>query len=256
MNADWSVLSDALDRLANEGTQTQFWVRDDDAVTDTEALRRLSQWAAGAHTQLLLAVVPSEADASLPKVFEDTPHFIGAVHGWTHKNHAPQTEKKQELGAHRPVEAICAELAEAHRRTVELCGVQCLAVLVPPWNRIAPEVVQRLPELGYRGLSTFSDAFADAASPGFQVQNSHVDIIDWRGTRGGRPAKDLLAEVVHQVELRASDQQPIGILTHHLVHDDAAWAFLDRLGKIVSDHPGANWISPAQVFSARSAPLD
>lgn len=249
MNADWSALTKALDGLARQGSQAKFWVRDDDAVSATEPLLQLSRWAADAGTDILLAIVPSKADASLADQLKETPGFIGAVHGWAHQNHAPEGEKKQELGVHRPVELVCAELAEAKRRLKDLCGEQCLPVLVPPWNRIAPEVVGRLPALGFCGLSTFSDAFSDAPIPGLQVQNSHVDIIDWRGTRGGRPAEDLIAELVRKVEERARHALPIGILTHHLVHDAAAWTFLEDFGALVRSHPGADWLSPHALFA-------
>ncbi len=249
MKADWSPFYAALDRLADTGTQARFWLRDDDAISDTAALRQLAGWAASAKTEILLALVPSKADVTLKELMEVTPQLVGAVHGWAHKNHAPDSEKKQELGAHRPTELICAELSSAHQRTVQLCGERMLPVLVPPWNRISPSVVQQLPELGYEGLSTFSDAFSDPPPPSLKVQNSHVDIIDWRGNRGGRSTTDLIEEMVTAIEQRTPGDQPIGILSHHLVHDAAAWTFLDELGEAIDRHAGATWASPRQVFS-------
>ncbi len=250
MSADWSALHGVLDHLADAGATAQFWLRDDDAISNTSALRQLADWAMRAQVDLLLALVPSAADGSLKSLLETTPHFIGAVHGWAHQNHAPASEKKQELGAHRPIDVVCAELASALQRTTELCGDRAMPILVPPWNRISAEVVRNLPHLGFAGLSTFAEAFTEPAIAGLEVQNSHVDIIDWRGNRGGRPTTDLIKEMVTAIEQRTPGEQPIGILSHHLVHDAAAWAFLDELGEALDRHAGAAWISPRQVFSA------
>ena len=252
MSANWSELQGVLSHLAGAGQQAKFWLRDDDAISDTPALHQLGDWADQNGTEILLALVPSAADETLQQLIDTTPQFIGAVHGWAHKNHAQAPEKKQELGAHRPLDMVGSELAAALERTKALCGPRALPVLVPPWNRVSPDVVQLLPELGFCGLSTFSDAFTLPARAGLVVQNSHVDIIDWRGTRGGRVHGDLVEEVIAAIALRAPEDQPIGILSHHLVHDEAAWSFLDKLGQIVQMHPGAAWTSPAAVFSAQT----
>jgi hypothetical protein len=58
-----------------------------------------------------------------------------------------------------------------------------------------------------------------------------VDIIDWHGTRGCRAHELIVGEIVSQLDaaLADSSQPPIGILTHHLVHDEASWTFLEAL---------------------------
>ncbi len=248
MNAEWSDLGTALDRLSGAGAKARFWLRDDDAVSGTPDLQRLARWAADWETQILLALVPSAADDSLRDAIAAAPRLVGAVHGWAHKNHAPDGEKKQELGAHRPVGVVCAELRRAHQRTLDICGTNALPVLVPPWNRISGEVVHSLAGLGFKGLSTFSDLFTASPIPGLQVANSHVDVIDWRGTRGGRAHGELIGELMAAIEVRAAAGQPVGILAHHLNHDETAWSFLDRLGELVSTHPGACWVSPRELF--------
>ena len=93
MNGEWSELGAALDRLADDGGQARFWLRDDDAVSATPDLHRLARWAADWDTQILLALVPSPADDSLGVAMANAPQLVGAVHGWAHKNHAPQGEK-------------------------------------------------------------------------------------------------------------------------------------------------------------------
>ncbi len=242
MSATWTDFQTALDRQSGP---VRFWLRDDDAVSDTAPLRQLADWAARQETEVLIALVPSLADDTLRQAMADLPQFVGAVHGWAHKNHAPQTEKKQELGAHRALTDVFAELEMAHRRTLEISAERTLPVLVPPWNRISSDVVRELPALGFSGLSTFAQAHVEDAPPGLRVENSHIDIIDWRGTRGGKPHGELIGEMIDALN---EGRQLIGILSHHLVHDETAWSFLEALGSAVSDHTRADWISPSEVF--------
>ena len=48
--------------------------------------------------------------------------------------------------------------------------------------------------------------------------------------------------------VRAGDG-PVGWLTHHAVHDAAAWAFLERLFSV----RGVRWLSAREVFSYTAA---
>lgn len=242
MSATWDVFQQALNQ---QDHPVRFWLRDDDAVSDTAALRQLARWAGRQETQVLIALVPSLADDSLREALAALPQFVGAAHGWAHKNHAPETEKKQELGSHRALEDVCAELDRARRRTEEISAQSTLPVLVPPWNRISPDVVRALPALGFSGLSTFADAHIQEAPDNLQVENSHIDIIDWRGTRGGKPHEELIGEMIDALQ---AGRRLIGVLSHHLVHDETAWSFLDKLGKAVADHPAAGWARPGEVF--------
>jgi len=56
-----------------------------------------------------------------------------------------------------------------------------------------------------------------------------------------------LAEIVEQIQ---STTNPIGLLTHHLVHDDTAWRFLDQLFAITADHSGCRWASVRDFLPA------
>src|SRR3546814_9728269 len=82
-------------------------------------------------------------------------------HGFRHRNHAPGDAKRAEFGDHRPVAAMLAELQAGRDLSSRLFGDRWLPVLVPPWNRIADAVAERLAELGYRGLSTFGGASSE-----------------------------------------------------------------------------------------------
>jgi len=230
----------ALDLCATRGRPARLWLRDDDAVDPGPALDTLLQMTGTAAVPVTLAVIPAHSGPSLASSLSQEPHVTVAVHGWAHANHAGPTEKSQELGLHRPVFVTLAELARGLARLRALHGAQFVPVLVPPWNRIAQTVAEGLPGLGFQALSVFGP---EKPAP-LQVVNTHVDLIDWRGTRGGRPAAVLLDELALALDRGA----PVGVLTHHLVHDADAWDFLAQLFEMTSGHPGCRWTSLADLI--------
>jgi hypothetical protein len=40
-------------------------------------------------------------------------------------------------------------------------------------------------------------------------------------------------------------------LTHHLVHDDAGWRFLERLFEATATHPAVRWLAAEAIFRPR-----
>jgi hypothetical protein len=240
-----------LDRWAAAGRVASFWWRDDDAVAATPALDRLLALAAGHRVPLALAVIPGALEPSL------TERLTGAVavlqHGWRHTNHAPPERKKAELGAERPAVETAADLAVGQARLYAAFGPRFLPVLVPPWNRIAPDVVALLPALGFTGLSTAKPRPAPWAAPGVLHVNSHVDPIAWRHGKRALPWDELSALVTDQLATRRAGRtdtnEPIGLLTHHLVHDETLWQCLERLLAATRAHRAARWLSGEEVFA-------
>lgn len=225
----------ALDRRARDGRPARLWWRDDDATEPTAALDRLVALVTTWRVPLALAVIPEPTGPALAERLRAEDLVTVAVHGWAHRNHAPAGEKKAELGAHRPAAAVLAELGDGLAKLRDLYGPRLAPVLVPPWNRIAPEVVAGLPGLGFRAVSTFGQP---KPAP-LAVINTHVDLIDWHGTRAGRPADALYGDLARALALPGDG--PIGILSHHLAHDAQAWRFLDNLFALTSGHRGCCW---------------
>mgnify|MGYP001327192138 CR=1 FL=1 len=232
----WAELSDTLDMVAAGGRAASFWLRDDDAVRVTPPLERLGALISRAKIPLVLATIPALAEEDLPAWTRSHPDMRAAVHGYAHANHAPAGEKRQELGHHRPLDAVLAELVSGLERTKSLFGSQALPMLVPPWNRIAPTVADALPRAGFRLLSAFGQEARRIE--GLSVLNTHVDLIDWRGGRGCRAHDALISEIVALL----GSTSPIGVLTHHLVHDEDAWTFLSRLFEVTRGR--ARWVAP------------
>ena len=150
-----------------------------------------------------------------------------------------------ELGDHRPVDLVLDELRLGFGRLTELVPTQFLPVLVPPWNRIADSVRERRQEVGLAGLSTFGTPLPG----GPHWINTHLDIFEWRPARPLNH-RDAYAALVAEVAKRlAGDPEPIGIMTHHLVHEEASWAFLDDLFGLIAKHPAVAWPSHAALFN-------
>ena len=244
---DWQEIfepvRDELDIWYKEGQRAQLWLRDDDAVAPSDALTRLVSISGAANVPLLLCVVPETTCDALRAALDGQLHVRIAVHGFGHHNHAPAGQKPQELGPHRPVMEVVSELQRARAKLQGLYDERLSGILVPPWNRICPEVVAHLREIGFCGLSTFGPA-READGHCHLVQlNTHLDIIDWKGTRGGRDPQWLANELTKLLQRSRIDgaAAPIGVLAHHLVHDELAWNFLDELFMLTTEHPAADW---------------
>ena len=229
-----------LDAWQAAGKRARLWLRDDDAVEPTPALERWISLCRAHHAPLLLAVIPAGAGEALAARLASEPLIHPCQHGYAHQNHALPGERAQELGLQRGMAAALDELQRGRAKLLDLFGKTLRPVLVPPWNRIAPELVPELPGLGFEALSCFG--WKDIGS-GIRQIHSHVDLIDWKATRRCRDHAWLARETAEALRLsRGSDQRPVGILAHHLVHDAEAWKFLEMLLPLAGGHLAAEWV--------------
>ncbi len=237
MTDPYAPLRTALDGFAAAGTPARFWLRDDDTVEPTAALNRLLDLGAEYDVPLTLAVIPQHTTLALVERLEGCAVEV-VPHGWSHRNHAAPGKKSCELGPDRPAASVLAELAAGLAHLQTLHGPRAIPVLVPPWNRIDRALIPMLPGVGFTGLSVFGP---ETGNPPPKRWNVHVDLIDWRGTRGGRDPAELVADLLARLMVVARTGSAVGYLTHHLVHDQAAWSFTEQLFAITSEHPGADW---------------
>ncbi|MCF1466193.1 polysaccharide deacetylase [Agrobacterium vitis] len=244
-----SLLRQRLDDLAAQGKTVSLWLRDDDAVEPSDPLETLLALARRFQIPLTLAIIPEPTGPALAAVLRSESLASIAVHGWNHQSHAGPGEKNQELGGHRPAAIVLDELRQGLAKLRRLYGEQLLPMLVPPWNRIDKALLPALPGLGFTALSVFGREKRGNAPT---LLNTHVDVMDWRGTRGGRDADILFAELAAYLEPEAEPLQAIGILTHHLVHDQTVWDFLTRLFALTAIHPACRWES-ARTLLQRQA---
>lgn len=239
----WHTLCEELDLWHASGHCPRLWLRDDDAIAPTPALDRLIATLKALGAPVLLAIIPKRATRALAERLEGEALVLPAQHGYSHTNHAGAGEKPMELGLHRGEQAVLDDLARGREKLLELFGQQLRPVLVPPWNRIDPELVPRLPELGLTAVSTFGEPdWSREETP--RRFDCHVDIIDWKQTRmGHEPEKSARKLVDALAAARAKNHAPVGILTHHLVHGPHAWAFLEQLGAALATRPAVCWLS-------------
>lgn len=213
-----------LESWRREGLRPRFWLRDDDATAPDPRLDRLIDLVRRFDVPLLLAVIPAFAGAPLARRLAGEPLVTPCVHGFAHENHMAEGEKKVELGG-RAVVQVLSELREGRRRLAELVPDRLSDILVPPWNRVAPDVAARLHECGFSAVSTASWHRTGTSLPEL---NTQVDIMDWTGGRIGHRLDAVAGELRRRLEqARARGGAPIGILSHHLVHDETAWATLE-----------------------------
>lgn len=236
MRIDWSPVTEELALCRAAGLDLPIWWRDDDAVAATGALEQLGALSEKVDVPVHLAVIPSLAEASLVKACVRAP-FVPMVHGWAHQNHAPLLAKKAEFG--HPRAGLRQEAEAGFARMSELFGQDTLKVFVPPWNRIDAGLVGGLAEIGYRGLSTFTPRKARLAARGLVQINTHIDPIHWRSGGGLVPVEILVAQIAALLkdrrEGRVDAREPLGLLTHHLVHDAGIWAFTESCLQVLLD---------------------
>jgi peptidoglycan/xylan/chitin deacetylase (PgdA/CDA1 family) len=242
-HAKWSDLVSELDRWEEAGQVATLWWRDDDAVAMTPALARLLSLAGP--NPLALAVIPESADASLADALRGRENVAVLQHGWSHANHGG-AGKKSEFPPERSKEAVESDLRRGRERLGDLFGEIAL-VLAPPWNRFAPEFETLLPRAGIAALSTMGSRQRGAAAR----VDVHVDPVAWTAGRGFIGTEAAIGGIVGELRRRRADDSagPTGILTHHLIMDDATAAFVSELGAVVAGHPAARWVDIREVVA-------
>jgi hypothetical protein len=109
--------------------------------------------------------------------------------------------------------------------------------------------VPTLPEIGFRGLSTYR-ARRRARLRGLIEVNAHVDLIDWHGSRGFVGEEAALASLVKALEAaRTVAAEPVGLLSHHLAMDAKAWDFLRSIWEKVRMLPGVRLRPARELFA-------
>lgn len=235
----WSEFEDELARRRDAGRPVQFWWRDDDAGAVVPPLKQLIELSKKKQIPLALAVVPEAAESELFRLLHDRVTLL--QHGTDHRNRAAPGEKKTEYPAAEPVEAALARVSDGFGRLRTFAGKRFFPVLAPPWNRIRNDLLRKLPAIGIRGLSGYGARASAEAAPGLGQVNTHVDIVAWQQDKRFVGEAAALALALKGL----STEEPLGWLTHHAVHDAAAWKFLERLFTLRD----IRWLSATDAFS-------
>jgi hypothetical protein len=245
--ADWTELRDELNRWHDAGKTATLWWRDDDAAEVTPASERLLRLAGEAEIPLHLAVIPALQTDALAACLRASPIAWILQHGYAHINHAPAGEGGWEVGAHRPLATVWHELSQGFEMLEERHCQRFLPVLVPPWSRVAPEVLAGISRLGFRGVSCSSAKSLPDPVPGVRAINASCDPIKWKKTEGYFAGTEA---TLHKIIKHLSERrlghvdaaEPTGLLTHHLAMDEATWTFVEQLIEQSTTHAAAKWI--------------
>lgn len=254
----WRRLDSELSAWSAAGRRATLWLRDDDAVAPTEALDRLFDIASTHAVPLALAVIPAKAEPALARTLARAGDVSVLQHGFAHANHAGAGAKKSEFAERRPLEAMTGELVHGRTAIFAAFGDAALPVLAPPWNRIADSVTARLRACGIEGLSRFKPRKAPEPTAGVVEANTHVDLIAWRDGRVGKAPNAVADEIATHLEARRKGEvdqdEPTGLLAHHLVMDATAWSALQAVLERLGSDDRVAWPSTPEIFAgARSA---
>lgn len=241
--ADYENLTLELEKWRTERKTATFWWRDDDLTEPTESLHRLLSLRQYFDIPLSVAVIPESAHPSLLDYLGDCSIL---QHGYRHVDLSQEGEKKSEYPASRNLEEAVQEIGHGREILSDIFKDQFYPVFVPPWNRISGEAVSALSKLGYIALSRYQPRKQIFASRGLIEINTHVDVINWRGDRSVVKEPFLLDMVLNHLRARRKNRilrdEPTGLLTHHLVHDEDTWATLFQLMTFLTEHHSVRWI--------------
>lgn len=233
-----------LARWREAGRSPRFWWRDDDAREPTPALDRLLRAADG--VPLAMAIVPDGDLAGLGRALGDVLNVTVSQHGVDHLNRRGLDEAK---GEHPPgaSTAFLAQRIGAARCRMEAHGL-APTFYTPPWNRLDDHLADALATLGLDSLSAWG---------GFQARegrctrlDTHIDLLRWNPRSRFRGAEAVLGALRRELarrRLAGRFADPIGLLTHHLDHDEGAWRFLEELVGFVE--PRFEWVAFQQAVA-------
>lgn len=244
----WHSLTDELDRWSDSGEIATFWWRDDDAVRPTPQLDALLQYAGG--VPIALAVIPAAVTPALADRLRGEPSIVVMQHGWRHTDHA--MGGRNEYPASRAEEDVERELSDGSSLLAERFGSQYLPVFVPPWHGFDTRFLALLPRHGIGWISRKGPRPSDCAIEGLRQANAHIAPIRWGAPPSFGSKEEHLLTIVDHLRgrrVRSYDfDEPTGILTHHLVQNNASYAFIARLLDFTAKHPAAEWLDPRQIF--------
>lgn len=221
----WMLLQQELGRWRKAGRKPTLWWRDDDARAPTPELDRLLAIANANRTPLALAVIPDGDLAALAARLGRETLVTVVQHGVDHQNRRDGPAAGEFPHAWMRIR-VATEMRAGWTKLAALPGAA--QIFVPPWNDIHPELPAVLADCGYLGWSAWDETAPMARVPRV---DAHVDLLRWRGGarfRGEGRVLERLRELLVERRQAGLWSAPIGLLTHHLDHDEAAWRFLDR----------------------------
>jgi hypothetical protein len=240
-------------------------------------LEQLRDFADRYDIRIGLAAIPGKILPGLTHFLDHhTRQFYPMCHGWKHINHS-RGNKPGEFGPDRPLSNMIKDAESALSLFSEHFD-SVKAIFVPPFNRVTPAVVKALPNIGFFGVSlmpnylerkilqfgpqlAWSNLIKIPEFSGSPRMDVHLDMINWK-TKTAPETKTIVDHLMRHLRgrrlgLMATDT-PIGLLTHHLVHNDAIWRACDEAMEVLRSHKAVEFIDVgrwADEYSPKPAAL-
>ena len=236
MRGNWSELRETLRGARTARRRIPVFFRDDDAIDDRPALRRLLELFCSRRVAINLEVIPGLLTSDGTKLLGETaaahPELIGLnQHGWRHENHEA-TGRKSEFGQSRDFDQQHRDISAGRQAMAEAFGDLFFPVFTPPWNRCTAVTHDVLASLGFAAISDLSPDPSPDLSPeknglvnGLVRLPATLDIIDWKSLRDLRPVESILDQLRQQLGAGG----PVGIMLHHQVMSPTAFDFVAQL---------------------------
>ncbi len=241
MQIDWRPVEAEIELWHDAHMTLPLWWRDDDAIEPTAQLEQLIGIATDNDIPVHLAIIPKFATKELRDRISQTPYIIPVTHGWSHESHSPVDQKNAEFGSNRPIEDSIQDLILGADRMSDLFGSGMKSMFVPPWNRINPDLSEHLVAIGYDNLSTYLPRNTKYNIEKLEQINTHIDPISWKIDKSLIQSDTLITNIANALKDRrlglTDNDEPFGLLTHHLIHDDAIWDFVKQFLTIMRKAP-------------------
>ncbi|MBA2555344.1 MAG: hypothetical protein H0V10_16975 [Geodermatophilaceae bacterium] len=220
--------------------------RDDDAGWADQRLFALLDVFDRYGVAVDVAAIPTELRPGLTAALTD--RLVGSPlrvhqHGYAHANHE-STERKHEFGPSRQVSAKAADIAAGRVLMREAFGELCDPIFTPPWNRCTPDIADALITQGFGVLSRDSSA-PPVQRPGL----AEVPVtVDWFGHRKG--ARWTPDELAARIAAAVDAAEPLGLMLHHAVTDQAELARVEEVVALLARHPHVRATSIVELAMA------
>jgi hypothetical protein len=219
-----AVLGPELARWKAKGRTPVLWWRDDDARRPTPALDRLLALSARFDAPVTVAAVPDGDIKALAQACRAADGVELAIHGFRHENRASPGQPSGEVNDLDRLADVILELGTA-LDVFRRAGVRA-GLFVPPWNNAHPTLKTALKLQGLE-LSCYGELRNEQEPARL---DTHLDVMRWKPEPRFRGAVRFLLRarrLLAERRLKGLWGEPLGLLTHHLDHDEAAWRFLE-----------------------------
>jgi peptidoglycan/xylan/chitin deacetylase (PgdA/CDA1 family) len=243
------VLGPELQRWKARGHAPVVWWRDDDARETTPALDRLLALAHRFQAPITLAAVPDGDIKALARAARAVSGVELGIHGFRHENRAPSGLPSGEVNDLDRLADVMLDLGTAldvFRRAGLTPGL-----FVPPWNNAHPTLKRALGLQGL-GLSCYGELRSEAEPTRL---DAHLDVMRWKPQARFRGALRFLLRarrLLAERRLKELWDEPLGLLTHHLDHDESVWRFLESLLPVLKPVSRLTLVSANRSAMARS----